>query len=59
MSWADVAEFAKQFGMAGPFVAYLIWERKERNALDEKRVAADIKQAEAMTLMAERLGHVR
>jgi len=59
MSWADVVEFAKQFGMAGPFVAYLIWNQTSRDKLDAARTAADVEMAKALTQLSERLNHVR
>jgi hypothetical protein len=52
-------EFAKQFGMAGPFVAYLIWNQTSRDKLDAARTAADVEMAKALTQLSERLNHVR
>ena len=44
-----------QFGAAGPLLAYLIWDRNQRNKLDAERTKADIEMAKAMVLWAERL----
>ena len=59
MGWTGIVDFAKQFGLAGPFVTYLIWERTTRNKLDADRTAADVEMAKALTQLSERLNHVR
>ena len=50
---------AGQFGAPGFLIAFMIWDRREQNALTKSRTAADIEMAKAMTTFAERLPHVR
>lgn len=47
-----------QFGAPGAMLAFMVWDRMEQRKLTEKRIAADIAQAQAMTLIAERVGNL-
>jgi len=56
---ADLISLAGEFGAPGLLVVFMVWDRRERNKLDADRTKADIEMATAMTLLAERLNHVR
>lgn len=47
---------ATSFGAPGLLIAFMVWDRRENARLAEKRIAADIAMAQAMTLIAERVG---
>ena len=67
---ADLLALAGQFGAPGLFIAFLIWDRREQAAaakdrakadqdIAEKRVQADLDMAKSLTMLAERINHVR
>lgn len=59
MSGADIATIAAQFGTPGLFIWYLLSQQKRQDEIAEKRIAADIKMTEAMTLLTSAVEHIR
>lgn len=57
----DLMQLASTFGAPGLLIAFMIWDKTGQNKLAEKRTAADIAMAQAMTLLATKLDgpHVR
>lgn len=59
MAGTDILTIAGQFGPLGVFVFYLIWQQKRQDEIAEKRIAADIKMTEALTLLTSAVEHQR
>lgn len=55
----DIVQLASQFGAPGLLIGFMVWDRSIRNKMDRDRTEADVKMAEAITLLSERLNHVR
>jgi len=55
----DLISLASQFGAPGLLIAFMIWDRTQQNALAKIRVEADLEMAKGLTLLAERVNHVR
>jgi len=48
---SDLLALTGQFGPMGLMIAYLLWREKRQDEISEKRIAADLKMTEAMTLL--------
>lgn len=55
---ADLMQVAGSFGGPGLLIAYMIWDRTQQNRLAEKRTAADVAMAQAMTLLSTKLDNL-
>ncbi len=55
----DILTIAGQFGPLGVFIWYLVAQQERQDEIAEKRIAADIKMAEAMTLLTAAVEHIR
>lgn len=51
----QLVQLATTFGAPGLLIAYMVWDRSGQMKLAEKRIAADIKVAEAMATLAVKL----
>jgi len=70
---ADLIQLLNQMGPMGPsgmFVGFLIWDRIQQNkahqdreaqtqAITKERIQAETEMAKSLTLLAERINHVR
>lgn len=56
---ADLVQLATSFGAPGLLVAFMVWDRTTQNRISKDRIDADLKMATAMTLLTERISHVR
>lgn len=56
---ADLIALASQFGAPGLLIGFMIWDRTQQNAINKSRVEADLEMAKGLTLLAERVNHVR
>ncbi len=59
MNGADIVSIAGQFGPLGVFIFYLVTQQKRQDEIAEKRIAADIKMTEAMTLLTSAVENLR
>ncbi len=48
-------QLASNFGGPGLLIAFMVWDKTAQNKLAEKRTAADVGMAQAMTLLAAKL----
>lgn len=48
-------QLASNFGGPGLLIAFMVWDKTAQNKLAEKRTAADVSMAQAMTLLAAKL----
>lgn len=48
-----------QFGAPGAMLMFMVWDRTEQRKLADKRTAADIQMAQAITLLTAKLDHAR
>lgn len=55
----DLLALAQNYGPPGMLLAYMIWDKLGQRKVDRERIDADLKMATAMTLLTERVGHVR
>lgn len=51
----QMIQFAATFGTPGLLIAYMVWDRHGQMKLAEKRIAADIRVAEAMATLAVKI----
>ena len=51
----SLMQLAGNFGGPGLLIAFMIWDKTAQNKLAEKRIAADISMAQAMTLIATKM----
>lgn len=59
MDAADIVTIAGQFGTPGVFIWYLLSREKRQDEISEKRIAADLKMTEAMTLLTSAVDNLR
>lgn len=59
MAGNDFIAIAGQFGPLGVFIWYLVSQEKRRDEIAEKRIAADIKMTEALTLLTATVENMR
>lgn len=59
MNANDVLQVASQFGPSGVFIWYLIWQQRRQDQISEKRIDADIKMTQAMTLLTSAVENIR
>lgn len=59
MSPSDIAAIASQFGPLGVFIWYLVSQERRRDEIAEKRIAADLKMTEALTLLTATVESIR
>ena len=52
---ADIVAIAANFGPPGMLLAYMIWDKVGQNKLAEKRIAADLDMARAITLLTAKI----
>lgn len=55
---SDLMQLAGNFGGPGLLIAYMIWDRIQQNKIAEKRTAADVAMAQAMTLLSTKLDNL-
>jgi hypothetical protein len=53
MEESIVREAVGQFGAAGLFIAYLVWEKLRTSTIEEKRISAQERLAESLGALAE------
>lgn len=59
MAGSELLTIAGQFGPLGVFIWYLVSQQKRQDEISEKRIAADIKMTEAMTLLTAAVENLR
>lgn len=59
MAGQDILQIAGQFGPIGVFIWYLLAQQRRQDEIAEKRIAADIKMTEAMTLLTAAVENMR
>lgn len=59
MAGNELLTIAGQFGPIGVFIWYLLAQQKRQDEISEKRIAADIKMTEAMTLLTAAVENLR
>jgi hypothetical protein len=59
MAGQDILQIAGQFGPIGVFIWYLLAQQRRQDEIAEKRIAADIKMTEAMTLLTAAVENLR
>jgi hypothetical protein len=55
----EILQIAGQFGPSGVFIWYLIWQQRRQDQISEKRIDADIKMTQAMTLLTSAVENLR
>lgn len=56
---SEILTIAGQFGPLGVFIWYLVSQQRRQDEIAEKRIAADIKMTEAMTLLTAAVENLR
>lgn len=59
MASNEIIAIAGQFGPIGVFIWYLIAQQRRHDEISEKRIAADLKMTEAMTLLTAAVENLR
>jgi hypothetical protein len=59
MTLPDLIALLPQYGQMGVFIAYLLWRDGQQAKATDKRVAADLEMAQAITLLSARMEGLR
>jgi hypothetical protein len=59
MAGQDILQIAGQFGPIGVFIWYLLAQQRRQDEIAEKRITADLKMTEAMTLLTAAVENLR
>ena len=59
MAGNELLQIAGQFGPIGVFIWYLLAQQRRQDEIAAKRLPADLKMTEAMTLLTAAVEHIR
>lgn len=59
MPASELLTIAGQFGPLGVFIWYLVSQQRRQDEIAEKRITADLKMTEAMTLLTAAVENLR